>query len=74
MSKDNSKNNKINFRMKQLFIYLTYSIMFFSLFGCSSSQKIAALKPEPSLNTPLAYKTTTSFVNMPMDFSLQEIG
>ena len=73
MSKDNSKNNKINFRMKQLFIYLTYSIMFFSLFGCSSSQKIAALKPEPSLNVPLAYKTTTSFVSMPMNISLQEI-
>ena len=43
------------------------------LFSCSSSQKIAALKPEPSLDAPLAYKTTTSFVNMPMEITLKEI-
>lgn len=65
--------HKILKRKKLLFIFSIYSIMIFSLFGCSSSQKIAALKPEPSLNAPLAYKTTTSFVNMPMTISLQEI-
>ncbi len=42
-------------------------------FGCSSSQKIDSLKPEPSLNNPIAYKTTTSFVNMPMEVTLKEI-
>lgn len=47
--------------------------MFGLLFGCSSSQKIAALKPEPSLNTPLVYKSTTSFVSMPMEITLKEI-
>lgn len=43
------------------------------LFGCSSSNKIATIKPEPSQNIPMAYKTTTSFVSMPMEISLKEI-
>lgn len=43
------------------------------LFGCSSSNKIGALKPEPSKNVTMAYKTTTSFVSMPMEISLKEI-
>lgn len=43
------------------------------LIGCSGSQKIASLKPEPSNNEPVAYKSTTSFVNMPMEISLREI-
>ena len=40
---------------------------------CSSSQKMATLKPEPSLNAPIAYKTKTSFVGMPMEVTLKEI-
>ncbi|MES2747789.1 MAG: DUF4403 family protein [Bacteroidota bacterium] len=59
--------------LKTLFRFLTYSLLFTFLFGCSSSQKIASLKPEPSLNAPLAYKTTTSFVSMPMEITLKEI-
>mgnify|MGYP000888328943 FL=1 len=59
--------------MKKLFKFLIYSFMFTFLFGCSSSQKIAALKPEPSLNTPIVYKSTTSFVSMPMEITLKEI-
>ena len=45
----------------------------FLLFGCSSSTKIGTLKPEPSKNVTMAYKTTTSFVSMPMEISLREI-
>ncbi len=44
-----------------------------TLFSCSSTNKIATVKPEPSQNTPMAYKTTTSFVSMPMEVSLKEI-
>ena len=43
------------------------------MFSCSSTNKIATIKPEPSQNTPMAYKTTTSFVSMPMEVSLKEI-
>jgi hypothetical protein len=31
------------------------------------------MKPLPSDNTPMAYKTTASFVNMPLEISMQEI-
>ena len=43
------------------------------LFGCSTSNKIAALKPMPSENVPMVYKNTTSFVDMPMEITLKEI-
>jgi Domain of unknown function (DUF4403) len=55
--------------MKKILPLLSLSF----LFGCSTSNKIAALKPTPSENVPMAYKTTTSFVNMPMEISLKEI-
>jgi hypothetical protein len=59
--------------MKSVFNYLTPIIMLASLFSCSTANKIATLKPEPSKNAPIAYKTTTSFVNMPMEITLKEI-
>ena len=43
------------------------------LFGCSTANKIATLKPEPSTNNTMVYKTTTSFVSMPMEITLKEI-
>lgn len=58
----------------RIFFCCLLSFMLFSLLqGCSGAQKIASLKPEPSLNAPLAYKTTTSFVSMPMEITLKEI-
>lgn len=59
--------------MKKFFLHLSNIILFFLLFSCSSTSKIASLKPEPSQNVPMAYKTTTSFVSMPMEISLKEI-
>ena len=53
---------------KTLLIISTFLIL-----GCSSSTKIGTLKPEPSKNVTMAYKTTTSFVSMPMEISLKEI-
>jgi hypothetical protein len=59
--------------MKNYFLILTSLILLSALFSCSSTNKIATIKPEPSQNTPMAYKTTTSFVSMPMEVSLKEI-
>ena len=59
--------------MKKFFLHLSNIILFFLLFSCSSTSKIASSKPEPSQNVPMAYKTTTSFVSMPMEISLKEI-
>lgn len=42
-------------------------------FSCSSTQKIEALKPLPTDNSPMVYKTTTSIVSMPLEISLKEI-
>ena len=52
---------------------IVYSLLLSILFGCSTSKKIDALKPEPSLNAPVVYNTTTSFVNMPMQITLKEV-
>lgn len=43
------------------------------LISCTATNKIASLKPEPSKNVPMAYKTNTSFVSMPMEISMKEI-
>ena len=43
------------------------------LIGCSTTSKIEALKPEPSVNTKIAYNNTASFVSMPLEISLNEI-
>lgn len=59
--------------MKNTFLALISLILLSILFSCSSTNKIATIKPEPSQNTPIAYKTTTSFVSMPMEVSLKEI-
>ena len=55
--------------MKKIVSLLSLSF----LFGCSTNNKIAALKPMPSENVPMVYKTTTSFVDMPMEITLKEI-
>jgi len=59
--------------MKNCFLVLISLILLSALFSCSSTNKIATIKPEPSQNNPMAYKTTTSFVSMPMEVSLKEI-
>lgn len=59
--------------MKNCFLILFSLILLSALFSCSSTNNIATIKPEPSQNTPMAYKTTTSFVSMPMEVSLKEI-
>lgn len=54
---------------------VTFSILLLSLFlnSCSTTQKIEALKPLPSDDTPMVFNNKTSFVSMPLEISLKEI-
>ena len=55
-------------------IRLIICVLFIAFFSnCSTSNKIVALRPEPSKNTTMAYQMTTSIVNMPMEITLKEI-
>ncbi len=51
------------------------SILFlaFLFSSCSTTQKIEALKPLPTDDAPVVYKTKTSYVNMPLEITLKEI-
>jgi len=54
--------------------YSVLFIAFISLFsGCSSTQKIAALKPEPDDASPLIYDNAPSFINLPIKIKLKDI-
>ena len=59
--------------MKNYFFISVVNLFILSLIGCTATQKIGTLKPEPSQNLPIVYKTNTSFISMPMDISLKEI-
>lgn len=50
-------------------------IIFISILvpGCSTSQKIATLKPEPDDATPLVYENIPSFINLPISVKLKDI-
>ncbi|MBF2709368.1 DUF4403 family protein [Flavobacterium soyangense] len=48
-------------------------IIVFLLSGCSTSSKIAALKPEPDDASPLVYETTPSFINLPINVKLKDV-
>ncbi len=63
----------LDYKMKRNLIVFSNITMLMLLFSCSPTSKIAALKPEPSQNTPMAYKTNASFVSMPMEITLKEI-
>lgn len=41
--------------------------------SCATTNKIEALKPLPSDDSPMVYKSSTSFVSMPLEISLKEI-
>ncbi len=52
---------------------LLFGILNMGLFGCSSTKKIDALKPEPTNNAPIVYSNKTSLISMPMEVSMKEI-
>ncbi|WP_396167848.1 DUF4403 family protein [Flavobacterium sp.] len=52
---------------------LVVFLIVFILASCSSSNKIAALKPEPDDASPLVYETAASFINMPISVKLKDV-
>ncbi len=59
--------------MNQSKPFLSVLLFIFLLSSCSTTQKIESLKPLPSDDAPMVYKTNTSFVNMPLEITLKEI-
>ena len=55
-------------RIASLFIVVS-----FLMSSCGTTNKIEALKPLPSDDSPMVYKSSTSFVSMPLEISLKEI-
>jgi hypothetical protein len=43
------------------------------LFGCSTGQKLATLKPEPDDASPIVYENIPSFINLPISVKLKDI-
>ncbi len=58
--------------IKTLFFLLIFGIII-SFSSCSTTQKIAALKPEPDDASPLVYENTTSFIDIPIAVKLKDI-
>ena len=58
--------------MKFLSFLLVFLIIFF-ISSCSTSNKIAALKPEPDDASPLVYENTPSFINLPISVKLKDV-
>lgn len=53
--------------------FLTIILVAFLLASCSTSNKIAALKPEPDDASPLVYETAASFINLPISVKLKDV-
>jgi len=56
---------------KIFFISLFITLTLFA--GCSTSQKLATLKPEPDDASPLIYDSNPSFINLPISVKLNDI-
>lgn len=59
--------------MLKFFSILIVFLFIIMLSSCSTSQKIAALKPESEDATPLIYENTPSFINLPISIKLKDI-
>jgi hypothetical protein len=59
--------------MRKSVYFLVIFIAIGALSGCSSSQKIAALKPEPDDAAPLLYDNAPSFINLPIKIKLKDV-
>ena len=59
--------------MLKYFPILLVFLLFLSISSCSTSNKIAALKPEPDDASPLVYETSPSFINLPISVKLKDV-
>ncbi len=60
-------------KMLKFFSYLIFILLILLISSCSTSNKIAALKPEPDDASPLVYETTASFINLPISVKLKDV-
>lgn len=54
-------------------IILTVFLVIVLISSCSTSSKIAALKPEPDDASPLVYENATSFISLPISVKLKDV-
>jgi hypothetical protein len=59
--------------MKKFFSVLVVFLIFLSFSSCSTSNKIATLKPEPDNASPLVYENPISFINLPISVKLKDV-
>ena len=59
--------------MLKFFSIVLVILFIVSISGCSTSQKIATLKPEPDDAIPLVYENIPSFINLPISIKLKDI-
>lgn len=59
--------------MTKTLSFLSFLILVVLQSSCSTSTKIAALKPEPDNASPLIYDNTPSFINLPISIKLKDI-
>jgi hypothetical protein len=59
--------------MSKLISVLFVSLLMFLALSCSTSNKIAALKPEPDDASPLIYDNAPSFINLPISVKLKDV-
>ncbi|MBE8725539.1 DUF4403 family protein [Flavobacterium hungaricum] len=57
----------------KLYSFILFAAAFTVLTGCSSTQKIDTLKPEPDDASPLVYDSSPSFINLPISIKLSDI-
>lgn len=69
---DYTKRNSTHHMNSKIKILL-FGILNISLFSCSTTKKIEALKPEPSTGAEIVYSNKTSLISMPMEVSVKEI-
>ena len=59
--------------MLKSFPFLLVFLFFLSISSCSTSNKIATLKPEPDNGDPLVYENSASFINLPISVKLKDV-
>jgi hypothetical protein len=59
-------------KMKSSFLSL-FSVCIFLVSGCSTTSKIATLKPEPDDALPLVYDNSVSFIDIPISIKLKDV-
>ncbi|SFA78892.1 protein of unknown function [Flavobacterium swingsii] len=59
--------------MKNIFWIIGLFAMAIFYTGCSSTQKIELMKPEPDEATPINYSVTSSYISFPVNLTLKDI-